>query len=82
MGILRAVPRGTATKAELKAQRDELVALRGSRTQKAWADVLGVPQRTYIRYEMGQREAPGSLMKLARLSVEPPSKARKKKRGA
>lgn len=64
------MPQGTATKAELKAQREELVALRGERTQKEWSAILEVPQRTYIRYEMGQREAPGSLMKLARLSAE------------
>jgi DNA-binding XRE family transcriptional regulator len=72
------VPQGTASKAELRAQREELVALRGDLTQKEWAALLDVPQRTYIRYEMGQREAPGSLMKLARLSTE---RRPKRKRG-
>lgn len=68
-GHTAAVPRGGATKAELKAQREELRALRGERTQAVWAEILGVPTRTYIRYEMGQRAAPGAVLKLARLSA-------------
>jgi hypothetical protein len=64
-----------ATKAELQAQAAELVALRGERTHEQFAEgLLGVPRRTYIRYEQGQRIAPEPVMKLARLSV-----ARKKR---
>ena len=64
------------TKAQLKAQAEELLALRGERKQEDWAlGILGVPVRTYIRYERGQRAAPGPVMKLARLKGR-----RKKKR--
>jgi uncharacterized protein (DUF2384 family) len=66
-----------ATKGQLAAQRDELLALRGPLTQGEWTAILGVPGRTYIRYELGQRLAPEHLMRFARVA-----KVTKKKRRA
>ncbi len=69
LGILRVVTKPKLSKASLKAQAEELERLRGDRTQAEWREILGgVPERTYIRYENGQRPAPPSLMKLARLT--------------
>jgi hypothetical protein len=79
VGILAAVVIRTATKAQLAEQSAELIALRGGLTQDDWVVVLGIPKRTYHRYERGQRVAPEHLMKLARLSTK---RGRKKKRGA
>jgi len=39
--------------------------IRGSLTQKAFADKLDIPLRTYVRYEKGEREMPNGLIRLA-----------------
>jgi hypothetical protein len=72
VGILHGVSNRnrTPSKTKLKAQAQELLELRGERTQAEWIEVLGVGKRTYIRYEQGQRMAPEPLMRLARLSGE------------
>lgn len=72
MGIYSAaMTRPHGTKSQLKAQREELVRLRGDMTIEAWAKgLLGVPERTYTRYEQGQRLAPEAVMRLARLSAK------------
>ena len=73
MGILPIVAKRLS--AEMQAQRDELILLRGDLTQEQWAEgVLGVKRRTYIRYELGQRKAPVSVMRLARLATAKPKK--------
>jgi len=63
----------------LAPQRNELLALKGKLDQGEWAELLGVPVRTYGRYERGQREAPETVMRLARLGV---ARLRRMKRGA
>ena len=55
------------TKVESARQANELRTLRGQRTHDEWCRILGVPKRTYYRYEKGDRRAPEHLMKLARI---------------
>ena len=60
------VVRPEGTKAQLAAQVRELLALRGEMELKDWVKLLGVPYRTYRRYEKGERLAPEPLMRYAR----------------
>lgn len=49
----------------------KLKKLRGSLTQKCFAEKLGVALRTYVRYESGERKVPDGLLKLAEILSQP-----------
>ncbi len=57
----------------------ELQRLRAEKSKVEWAALLQVPYRTYLRYELGQRDVPPVVMLAARQAVQ---LARKRKTAA
>lgn len=48
----------------------ELQRLRAEKSKVDWAALLQVPYRTYLRYELGQRDVPAVVMLAARQAVQ------------
>ena len=72
-------PMGIYSVAMKRDAAAELAKLRGERTKTEWAELLGIPYRTYLRYEQGSRDAPEVVLRYARLVSARPAR---KKRGA